>query len=116
MKTAKTLKLGIPVLSVIRPADAVPDPAPPKRKRRPAGAPGTALGRSIAAVIATEGITLRAAARRVGMSAAQLSRLLRGQSGVGAIHLANLIVRLKLDATQVIHSIYQENLPPARRR
>ena len=116
MKTDKTLKHDIPVPPAIRPADVVPDPAPPKRKRRPAGAPETALGRSVAAVIATEGITLRAAARRVGMSAAQLSRLLRGQSGVGAIHLANLIVRLKLDATQVIHSIYQENLPPARRR
>ncbi len=116
MKTTKTVKQDIPVPSVIRPADAVPDPAPPKRKRRPAGAPGTALGRSIAAVIATEGITLRAAARRVGMSAAQLSRLLRGQTGVGAIHLANLIVRLKLDAAEVIHSIYEENLPLACRR
>lgn len=116
MKTIQPMQHGIPVAPAGRLADAVPDPAPPKRKRRPAGAPGTALGRSIAAVIATEGITLRAAARRVGMSAAQLSRLLRGQTGVGAIHLANLIVRLKLDATQVIHSIYEENLPPARRR
>ena len=116
MKTAKTLKLGIPVPPADRSADAVPDPAPPKRKRRPAGAPETALGRSVAAAIAAEGISLRAAARRVGMSAAQLSRLLRGQTGVGAIHLANIIVRLKLDAAQVIHSIHEENLPPARRR
>lgn len=116
MKTIQALHRDSPVPSDIRPADVVPDPAPPKRKRRPSGAPETALGRSVAAVIATEGISLRAAARRVGMSAAQLSRLLRGQTGVGAIHLANIVVRLKLDAAQVIHSIYEENLPPARRR
>ncbi len=116
MKTSKALHHDGPVPAVVRPADVVPDPAPPKRKRRPTGAPETALGRSVAAVIATEGISLRAAARRVGMSAAQLSRLLRGQTGVGAIHLANIIVRLKLDAAQVIHSIHEENLPPARRR
>lgn len=116
MKTTQPMQLGIPVAPADRSADAAPDPAPPKRKRRPEGAPGTALGRSVAAVIATEGVTLRAAARRVGMSAAQLSRLLRGQTGVGAIHLANLIVRLKLDAAEVIQTIYEENLPPARRR
>ena len=116
MKTAKTTKHDIPVPPALRSAEVVPDPAPPKRKRRPAGAPETALGRSVAAAIAAERISLRAAARRVGMSAAQLSRLLHGQTGVGAIHLANMIVRLKLDAAQVVHSIYEENLPPARRR
>ena len=116
MKTTKTLKHDIPVPPAIRPADVVPDPAPPERKRRPSGAPETALGRSVAAVIAAERISLRAAARRVGMSAAQLSRLLRGPTGVGAIHLANMIVRLKLDSAQVIHAIHEENLPPARRR
>ena len=110
------MKKSRPALLAIVPPAAPADAPRPKRKRRPSGDPETALGRSVAAAIAAENITLRGAARRIGMSAAQLSRLLRGQTGVGAIHLANMIVRLKLDAAQVIHAIHEENLPPARRR
>ena len=71
--------------------------------------PPTALGTIISEAVANQLLTVRGAAKRVGMSPSQLSKVMRGLYGVRATHLANLIVGLNLSAEDVMSAIYDEN-------
>ena len=67
------------------------------------------LGRCILTAMHEKRMSLRAAAKRVGMSPAQLSRVVRGISEVGSVHLVNIIMGLQLDAERVVCAMWDES-------
>jgi hypothetical protein len=80
-----------------------------RRRAASAANSSTALGCIVSEAVSKQLLTVRSAAKRVGMSPAQLSRVMRGLYGVRSVHLANLIVGLNLSADYVMGAIYAEN-------
>ena len=80
-----------------------------KRKESEPIASGSALGRIVSEAVSEQLLSVRSAAKRVGMSPAQMSRVMRGLYGVRSVHLAKLIVGLNLSAEHVVGAIYAES-------
>jgi hypothetical protein len=83
--------------------------APHLRRVGSVASSSTVLGCIVSEAVSRQLLTVRSAAKRVGMSPAQLSRVMRGLYGVRSVHLANLIVGLNLSADHVMGAIYAEN-------
>lgn len=71
--------------------------------------PNNVLAQIITQAVSEQLLSVRGAAKRVGMSPAQLSRVMRGIYRVRSAHLANLIVGLNLSPDRVVRAIYAEN-------
>jgi transcriptional regulator with XRE-family HTH domain len=83
-----------------------------KRKGGAAVCSSTVLGRIVSQAVSEQLLSVRSAAKRVGMSPAQMSRVMRGLYGVRSVHLAKLIVGLNLSAEYVVAAIYAESRRP----
>jgi len=83
--------------------------APLRRRTSPVASSSKVLGCIVSEAVSRQLLTVRSAAKRVGMSPAQMSRVMRGVYGVRSVHLANLIVGLNLSAEYVMGAIYAEN-------
>ena len=83
--------------------------AVPLRRPIPVASSSKVLGYIVSEAVSRQLLTVRSAAKRVGMSPAQMSRVMRGIYGVRSVHLANLIVGLNLSAEYVMGAIYAEN-------
>jgi hypothetical protein len=79
------------------------------RRRRPLPEANTVLGQIVSDAMSAQLLSVRSAAKRVGMSPSQISRVVRGLYGVRSVHLAQLIVGLNLSAEHVVGAIYAES-------
>ena len=83
--------------------------APLRRRGSPVDNSSKVLARIVSEAVSRQLLTVRSAAKRVGMSPSQMSRVMRGLYGVRSVHLANLIIGLNLSAEYVMGAIYAEN-------